>query len=151
MIELDLPDEEATTALGGLIARIEGPLKVYLSGDLGSGKTTLARALLQALGVQGRIKSPTYALVEPYQIASKSAYHIDLYRLNGTPRELEELGLRELIFEDGWLLLEWPERAQGFLPEPDLWIHLSPHQQGRRSQINGRQLIKLSYLINKPS
>ena len=98
---------------------------VTLHGDLGAGKTTLVRYLLQALGVQGRIKSPTYALVESYTLdrPALSIWHFDFYRFND-PNEWEEAGLREMVASSGLKLVEWPEKAGGRLPQPDLALHL---------------------------
>ncbi|TSE31757.1 tRNA (adenosine(37)-N6)-threonylcarbamoyltransferase complex ATPase subunit type 1 TsaE [Tepidimonas charontis] len=106
-----------------------------LRGDLGAGKTTFVRHLLRALGVTGRIKSPTYALVEPYSLTLGAqrqpwaAWHADLYRF-GDPREWEDAGLRELFARPGLKLVEWPERARGMLPLPDLDIALGADADG---------------------
>lgn len=97
---------------------------IHLQGDLGAGKTTFARALLRALGVEGRIKSPTYALLEPYTAAGLSIAHLDLYRLN-TPEEWASAGLRDVLAAPGLKLIEWPERAAPLLPTPDLTACLS--------------------------
>jgi tRNA threonylcarbamoyladenosine biosynthesis protein TsaE len=103
-----------------------------LRGDLGAGKTTLARHLLRALGVGGRIKSPTYALVEPYQTPDGTlVFHFDFYRF-GDPREWAEAGLRELYAGPGLKLAEWPEQAAGVLPAPDLAIHIRVGADERR-------------------
>jgi tRNA threonylcarbamoyladenosine biosynthesis protein TsaE len=105
---------------------------VELRGDLGAGKTTLVRYLLRALGVGGRIKSPTYALVEPYQTpAGAPIFHFDFYRF-GDPREWAEAGLRDLYAGPGLKLAEWPEQAAGVLPAPDLAIHIHVGADERR-------------------
>jgi tRNA threonylcarbamoyladenosine biosynthesis protein TsaE len=100
---------------------------IELHGDLGAGKTTFVRHLLHALGVQGRIKSPSYAVVEPYSVATEASelciWHFDLYRF-ADPREFEEAGFRDLLARDGLKLIEWPDKARGVLPQPDLAIHL---------------------------
>lgn len=109
---------------------------LYLEGALGAGKTTLTRGLLRALGVTGSIRSPTYTLLEPYEIGNQPLLHMDLYRLND-PLELEQLGLRDYPTSRCWWLVEWPERGAGFLPPPDLRIVLSHEPQGRRAVCSG--------------
>ncbi|WP_428574114.1 tRNA (adenosine(37)-N6)-threonylcarbamoyltransferase complex ATPase subunit type 1 TsaE [Ramlibacter sp.] len=96
---------------------------IALHGDLGAGKTTFVRHLLRALGVQGRVKSPTYAVVEPYETAAFPAWHFDFYRL-GDPREAEDAGFRDLFASPGLKLAEWPEKAAGWLPPADLALHI---------------------------
>ena len=96
---------------------------VSLHGDLGAGKTTFVRHLLRALGVQGRIKSPTYAVVEPHEAPGLAIWHFDFYRFND-PREWEDAGFRELFANPGLKLAEWPEKAAGLIPPADLAIHI---------------------------
>ena len=111
-----LPDEEATAALARRLAgALDGGLVVYLHGELGAGKTSFARALLGALGVGERIKSPTYSLVESYRAQGRPAWHLDLYRI-ADPGELEWLGLDALADPAALVLVEWPERGRGALP-----------------------------------
>ncbi|WP_028919589.1 tRNA (adenosine(37)-N6)-threonylcarbamoyltransferase complex ATPase subunit type 1 TsaE [Pseudoxanthomonas suwonensis] len=130
-MHLVLPDSESTEALGRALAATRPPRAVvHLHGDLGAGKSTLARALLRALGVQGPIRSPTYTLVERYPVPGGEAWHLDLYRI-GHAGELDFLGL------DGdeatlWLV-EWPERGAGALPPADLRIELAQEGMGRRA------------------
>ena len=134
MQELFLPDADATDALGAHLARhLPAQAVVELHGDLGAGKSTLARALLRALGVTGTIRSPTYTLVEQYPLAAGAmALHLDLYRI-GDPGELEFLGLD--AGEIRLWLIEWPERGQGALPHPDLKIELEVESTGRRCRL----------------
>ena len=96
---------------------------IELRGDLGAGKTTLVRHLLRALGVQGRIKSPTYAVVEPYTVAGLAIWHFDFYRFND-PREWEDAGFRDIFASPGLKLAEWPDKAGASVPPCDLAIHI---------------------------
>jgi tRNA threonylcarbamoyladenosine biosynthesis protein TsaE len=135
-MEVILPDEAATTAAGTALARhlpdIAGQsLLLGLSGELGSGKTTLTRGLLRALGVTGTIRSPTFTLVEPYETARGSVHHLDLYRLGGGTRELEALGYRDIRALPGLVIVEWPERAGEGLGSPDLQVTLEHRHDGR--------------------
>lgn len=134
---MTLADESATACAGSALARGLPDLATHglllaLSGDLGSGKTTLARALLRALGVQGTIRSPTFTLVEPYDTARGSVHHLDLYRLAAGPSGLEGLGYRDLRGQPGLVLVEWPERAGAALGRCDLSAHLQHQGTGRR-------------------
>ncbi len=130
-VERILPDPDATDAFGRRLATLipEKGLSVALSGPLGAGKSSLARALLRGLGVTGPVPSPTYTLVEPYVVHGREAYHADLYRL-GEPDELDMLGLVE-IADGAVLLVEWPERDTGHRLRFDLTLHLSHHDNGR--------------------
>ncbi|HZW19030.1 MAG TPA: tRNA (adenosine(37)-N6)-threonylcarbamoyltransferase complex ATPase subunit type 1 TsaE [Luteimonas sp.] len=129
MIERFLPDADATDVLGrALAATRPATAVVHLSGDLGAGKSTLARAWLRALGVEGPIRSPTYTLVERYPVPGGEALHLDLYRIGGAG-ELEFLGLDE-AGAVLWLV-EWPERGVGALPAPDLLVELAVAGEGR--------------------
>lgn len=130
---LILPDAAATERLGEQLAHglgdalVSPPLMysvIHLTGDLGAGKTTLVRGLLRALGVQGLVRSPTYTLVEPYEVAKGTVVHIDLYRLQ-SPREFETLGLEDYLRPRHALLIEWPQRGGDAVPPPDLEIDLS--------------------------
>ncbi len=138
-IKLNIPDEEAMRALGQDIALAlkeekTGGCIFYLYGDLGAGKTTLTRAILQGLGVTGRIKSPTYTIVEPYELNGffnkKEAYHFDLYRL-GDPEELEYLGIRDYFSPEAVVMVEWPEKGEGVLPSADVCIRIQYAERGR--------------------
>jgi len=158
-----LADEQATLDAGKALATamcVPSPRSVviYLQGQLGAGKTTLSRGVLQALGHQGAVKSPTYTLVEPYELAAddsnlKKIYHFDLYRLRD-PQELELLGVQE-YFDDGCLcLVEWPERGQGFLPEADVVVELGAQAAGRQlvlrsATATGEAILKKYFLSIK--
>jgi tRNA threonylcarbamoyladenosine biosynthesis protein TsaE len=132
-----LTDEEATRALGQSCARALAPLTgavVYLEGDLGAGKTTLARGLLRALGVVGPIRSPTYTLMEPYHAEGREILHLDLYRLRH-PGELANLGLEDYPPEHCLWIVEWPKRGSGWLPPADLRVHLTRKGTGREADV----------------
>lgn len=127
---LELPDEAATRALGARLARslsarasARPALRIYLHGELGTGKTTLAQGLIAALGYAGRVKSPTYTLVELYALSRLNLYHFDFYRFRGES-EWREAGFSEYFDSDGICLVEWPERAGNTLPQADLDITL---------------------------
>jgi tRNA threonylcarbamoyladenosine biosynthesis protein TsaE len=136
-LALDLPDEAATLALGARLAQaLEPGLVIHLVGDLGAGKTTLARGLLRALGHPGKVKSPTYTLVELYELSRLDLYHFDFYRFKD-PREWEEAGFREHFNERTVCLVEWPEKAQGLAPGPDVRVTLVPKGNGRRATVEG--------------
>ena len=130
-----LLDEAATLALGADIARGLRPgITVYLQGDLGAGKTTLVRGVLRALGHAGRVKSPTYTLAEIYNLPAFELYHFDLYRMND-PREWMDAGFREVVNGTTVSLVEWPEKAAGLLPPPDLRMLLQVRDDGREISI----------------
>lgn len=116
MREFETDSEAAMMELGaGLAGHLKGGQVVTLSGELGAGKTTLVRGMLRGLGFEGRVKSPSYGLVESYQVAGLEIHHLDLYRL-GEPEELDFIGLEDLLGQNSVLLVEWPERARGRLP-----------------------------------
>ena len=130
-----LHDEEGTAALGAALARAIAPgLSVHLHGDLGAGKTALTRALLHAAGHTGTVKSPTYTLSEPYSIQlggrAVSVIHFDLYRM-ASPEEFLDAGFREDFNGDNICIVEWPEKAEGVLPPPDLNVILTVAGHGR--------------------
>lgn len=128
-----IPTEQDMLAFGlPLSARVSAGEVVYLSGDLGAGKTTLVRGLLRALGHAGRVKSPTYGLIESYVVDGLSVHHLDLYRL-GDAEEIEYLGIADLLDEGAVLLVEWPEKGAGYLPPATLSIGIEdlPDQSRR--------------------
>lgn len=126
-----LDNEAETVALGkALVEVLTTPCVVYLHGELGAGKTTFVRGLLQGLGHQGAVKSPTYTLVEPYELAEKSVYHFDLYRL-ADAEELEYIGIREYQHDKALLLFEWPDKGAGMIPAADLELFLAYQGEGR--------------------
>ena len=139
-----LPDNDATEALGQALARTRpAAAVVHLQGDLGAGKSTLARALLRTLGVAGAIRSPTYTLVERYPVQGGEAWHLDLYRI-GDAGELEFLGLDEGAAVL-WLV-EWPERGAAALPAPDLHVALAVEGTGRSASLSGASAVGEQWL-----
>ncbi len=131
-LHVHLPDEQATRHLGERLgALLEPGMSVHLSGDLGSGKTTLARGVLRGRGFAGKVKSPSYALVEPYMDSRLSFYHFDFFRFR-EPGEWRDAGFRECFNEQSICLVEWPEKADGLLPPPDVRIRLSTPPPGGR-------------------
>lgn len=149
-INLTLPDESSTETLARALAQIilqdraehppaglQAAAALHLRGELGAGKTTFARAFLRACGVSGRIKSPTFALLEAYNVSSLNFYHIDFYRFSD-PREWADAGFRDLFQPDSIVLIEWPEKADDALPAPDVLIQLVDHDSGRIARLNAR-------------
>jgi tRNA threonylcarbamoyladenosine biosynthesis protein TsaE len=141
--QLALPDAPATDRLGAGLARafpgaVRASAALYLEGDLGAGKTTCVRALLRACGVRGLIRSPTFTLVETYPLDGRTpaltCVHVDLYRLQGA-QQVDELGLRDFLTPGHLLLIEWPQRAAGALPPPDLLLSLEFAEDGRRARL----------------
>ena len=128
-----LTDETATQALGRSLAEAFAGASggvVFLDGDLGAGKTSLARAWLRAWGARGAVRSPTYSLLEPYELDGRRVLHMDLYRLQDAT-ELQQLGLDDLAPDEVLWLVEWPQRGAGVLPSPTLQITLRPQDIGR--------------------
>jgi len=122
--EIRITNEQEMMKLGGKIAdNFPKDGMILLKGNLGAGKTTLVRGLLRHLGFEGVVKSPTYTLVEPYHLSDRMIYHFDLYRL-GNPEELEYMGSRDYWDSDSLCLVEWPEKAQGYLPDADLILNI---------------------------
>ena len=148
---LHWPDEATCAAFAATLAQHAALVDAFieLRGPLGAGKTTFVRHLLRALGVQGRIKSPSYAIVEPHELPDwpdLGVWHFDFYRF-GDPREWEDAGFRDLFASPGLKLVEWPDKAAGLLPQPDLALTLDLQTDGRRqvtwqaASPDGRQLL----------
>lgn len=149
VLQLFLADEDATVALGQSIQQCtEAGDVIYLEGDLGAGKTTFVRGYLRANAYEGAVKSPTYTLVESYQLANAEIHHFDLYRISD-PEELEYLGLDEYFNRHAVCLVEWPARGKGVLPTPTLCLKLSREGNGRRAEImvNEKAAQKLDFLL----
>jgi tRNA threonylcarbamoyladenosine biosynthesis protein TsaE len=134
-LQVELADEQATHAFAAKVASaLEGGAVFHLHGELGAGKSSFARALLQALGVAGRIKSPTYSLVENYPLDRGQAWHLDLYRI-ADPDELQWLGMDALGESDAVVLIEWPQRGTGAIPPADVELQLDYAGSGRRARL----------------
>lgn len=134
---LNLSTEQETLRLAQALAQTVSAGLVFLIGDLGAGKTTLTRYWLQSLGHQGAVKSPTYTLVEPYQIGDKAIFHFDLYRLQD-PYELELMGIRDYLEQSHSLsLVEWPSKGEGILPDADLCIDIVAEDELRHVTLTG--------------
>ena len=132
-----LKDETETVAFGGLLAKAsKGAGIVFLHGDLGMGKTTLCRGVLNGLGHNGRVKSPTYTLVEPYELPGYTVYHFDLYRL-AEPEELEFMGIRDYLDQHALSIIEWPEKGAGILPDADMELNFEMSGAGRSVRWHG--------------
>ncbi|NKB61579.1 MAG: tRNA (adenosine(37)-N6)-threonylcarbamoyltransferase complex ATPase subunit type 1 TsaE [Gammaproteobacteria bacterium] len=143
MAFIKLPTESDMMVLGQSWAKSFRPGSVvFLSGDLGAGKTTLVRAILQGMGCQGPVKSPTYTLVESYSVGDTMIYHFDLYRIK-TAEELELIGMRDMFGPHSICFIEWPDRGDGFLPDPDFSIDIHHAGNGREIELieNGKYSI----------
>ncbi|KGM05888.1 ATPase YjeE [Methylophaga thiooxydans] len=137
-----LANEEATLALGKQLAEAcpDSLCIIHLEGELGAGKTTLTRGFLRAMGHQGNVKSPTYTLVEHYQLGKRAVFHFDLYRLSDAG-ELEFLGLDDYFRDNAICLLEWAQRGSEYLPEPDLLVQLDYHEHARNAVIEAKSVL----------
>jgi len=150
MLELKLPDSAATLRLGEALAAGAAPGTVlFISGDLGAGKTTLVRGLLRGLGYAGRAKSPTYALVEPYELSSLDLYHFDFYRFKDRSEWLNS-GFREHFNPGSVCVVEWPEKAGDLLSPPDLQITLEFDGEARRARLEARSQPGEAWLSSLP-
>ena len=137
---VQVADAVAMEALGARLARGAGKgLMLYLKGELGAGKTTLVRGFLRELGHSGSVRSPTYTLIEPYELTDRRVYHLDLYRL-GDAEELEWIGIRDLLDAESLALVEWPERGRGVLPPADLEVVIEYRNSGRLVLVVGLSL-----------
>jgi len=148
---LSLPDEAATLGLGAALAPGVAPGRVlHLQGELGAGKTTVARGLLRALGYEGRVKSPTYTLVELYPLSSLNLYHFDFYRFKDKDEWLNS-GFREYFNPQSACVVEWPERAGGLLPPPDLEISLTFQDETRNASLEAHSEAGAAWLSSARS
>ena len=140
-MKLTVANESAMQGFGKVLADVLPARCIcYLRGDLGSGKTTLVRAIVKAMGFEGAVKSPTYTLVEPYQVQGRTILHMDLYRLSD-PEELEFLGVRDYLSADSLWFVEWPEKGERFLPPSDLVISIGYVGTGRNIEIQANTRI----------
>ncbi|MBB5213819.1 tRNA (adenosine(37)-N6)-threonylcarbamoyltransferase complex ATPase subunit type 1 TsaE [Parapusillimonas granuli] len=162
-IAIDLPDEDATAGLAaqlapmlcgrhpGLPATAPGG-RIHLRGELGAGKTCFTRAFLRAAGIRGRIKSPSYTLLESYNLSNLYFYHLDFYRFSDS-NEWLDAGFRDILHENAIVLIEWPEQAGALLPPPDLDIHLEYADTGRQASLTAHSdkgLLWLTTLVLPP-
>ena len=149
-LDFDLPESGATESLGRALARsipsaVHTGAVVYLKGDLGTGKTSCVRSLLRTLGVGGPVRSPTYTLVETYNVAALTCVHVDLYRVQKLG-EVDELGLRDVVGPGCLLMVEWPEQGEGALPPADLELTLWHAGDGRRARILAKTPLGASWV-----
>ena len=136
-LQAHLADEMDTETLGRALAAVLSPgLQIWLEGNLGTGKTTLTRGVLRGLGHEGKVKSPTYTLIEPYVVSRLDLYHFDFYRFN-SPDEYLDAGLDEYFEGEGVCMVEWPDKALPYLPSPDVEIRLEARENGRFVEISG--------------
>ena len=136
-LQAHLADEKDTETLGSALSTVLLPgLQIWLEGNLGTGKTTLTRGVLRGLGYEGKVKSPTYTLIEPYVVSRLDLYHFDFYRFN-SPDEYLDAGLDEYFEGQGVCMVEWPDKALPYLPSPDVEVRLEASENGRFVEIGG--------------
>lgn len=136
-MSLIISSSQAMETLGARLARaVSTPCVIYLRGDLGAGKTTLVRGALHEFGHQGLVKSPTFTLVESYSLVNMDVHHFDLYRLSD-PEELDYIGVSEYLYDNSICWFEWPDLGGRLVPEADVEINISYHEQGRQCEIIG--------------
>lgn len=147
----DVEDEDQLLQMGSRLSEVIKPSFVlYLEGDLGAGKTTLTRGFLRGHHYTGKVKSPTYGLVEPYEFKQHSVFHFDLYRVNA-PAELESMGLRDYFSDQSICLIEWPEKGGEYLPMPDLICRITILPKGRRLHFKARSHKGMFVLTSLPT
>lgn len=139
-----IPDEARMLEFGGQLAKaavhhLHDNLVIFLHGELGAGKTTFARGFLRGLDYEGRVKSPTYTLVEPYELSACTVYHFDLYRLQ-QPSELDAMGIQDYFVAKAICLIEWPEQGHGFLPSADITCHIQTQGDSRELKITAQSI-----------
>lgn len=135
---IHLANADETVKLGRQLAQLlTPPCVIYLKGDLGAGKTTLSRGIVQGFGFDGAVKSPTYTLVEPYELAEVNIYHFDLYRL-ADPEELEYIGIREYFDNRSISIIEWPEKGAQWLAQADLLVNMYHDSEQRTVEITAQ-------------